>query len=139
MKKFLLEDIMCEHPIKVTDDIRAGTVAHLLLRYRINGILVVKKEDENQLVGVFTTTDLLRLLERALSSGKQKLKELEKISDLPVGQVATKNVVALSKNTKIVKAVAIMHKKHVHTLPVYDNGKLIGVVGRHDILNAAFA
>ena len=139
MKKFLLEDIMCEHPIKVREDIRVGMVAHLLLRYRINGILVVKKEDENQLVGIFTTTDLLKLLERALSSGKQKLKELMQVSNLPVGQVASKNVVTLSKNAKIVKAIAIMHKKHVHTLPVYDNGKLVGVVGRHDILNAAFA
>ncbi len=139
MKKFLLEDIMFEHPIKVTEDIHVGMVAHLLLRYRINGILVVKKQDENQLTGIFTTTDLLRLLARALSSGKQKLKELKKISDLPVGQVASKNVVTLSKGTKIVKAIAVMHKKNVHTLPVYDNGKLIGVVGRHDILNAAFS
>ena len=139
MKKFLLEDIMCEHPIKVTDDIRVGMVAHLLLRYRINGILVVKKDDENQLVGILTTTDLLKLLARALSGGKQKLKELETISDLPVGQVATKHVVTLSQKTKIVKAIAIMHKKNVHTLPVYEDGKLVGVVGRHDILNAAFS
>ena len=139
MKKFLLEDIMFERPIKVTEDIRVGMVAHLLLRYRINGILVVKREDENQLTGIFTTTDLLKLLARALSSGKEKLKKLQKISDLPVGQVASKGVVTLPKNTKIVKAIAIMHKKNVHTLPVYDNGKLIGVVGRHDILNAAFS
>ena len=139
MKKFLLEDIMCEHPIKVREDIRVGMVAHLLLRYRINGILVVKKDDENQLVGILTTTDLLKLLARALSNGKQKLKELEMISNFPVGQVATKNVVTLSQKTKIIKAIAIMHKKNVHTLPVYEDGKLVGVVGRHDILNAAFS
>lgn len=36
---------MGEHPIKVVEDMRVGMVAHLLLRYRINGILVVKKED----------------------------------------------------------------------------------------------
>lgn len=139
MQKVLLEDIMCEHPIKVTDDIRVGTVAHLLLRYRINGILVVKKEDENKLVGILTTTDLLRLLDRALSKGKQKLKELKKVSDSPVGRVASKNVITLAKNTKIMKAIAVMHRKNVHTLPVYDDGKLVGVVGRHDILNIAMA
>ena len=139
MKKFLLEDIMCEQPIKVSEDVRVGMVAHLLLRYRINGIFVVKKNDENQLVGVFTTTDLLKLLERALSNRKQKLKELKRVSDFSVGQVASKKVITLSKKTTIIKAVAIMHKKHVHTLPVYEDGKMVGVVGRHDILNAAFA
>lgn len=139
MKKILLEDIMCEHPINVTDDVRVGMVAHLLLRYRINGILVVKKEDKNQLAGIFTTTDLLKLLARALSNGKQKLQELKKVSDLPVGDVASKKIITLSKDTKITKAIAVMHKKNVHTLPVYDNGKLVGVVGRHDILNAAFS
>ena len=37
-----IEDIMCEQPIKVKENISVGNVAHLLLRYRINGILVVK-------------------------------------------------------------------------------------------------
>ena len=139
MEKVLLEEIMCEHPIKVTDDVRVGTVAHLLLRYRINGILVVKKGDENKLVGVLTTTDLLRLLDHTLSNGKQRLKELKKISDIPVGQMAGKKMITLAKKDKIVKAIAIMHKKNVHTLPIYHNGKLVGVVGRHDILNIALA
>ena len=139
MQKVLLEDIMCDHPIKVTDDVRLGAVAHLLLRHRINGILVVKKEDQNKLVGILTTTDLLRILDHVFSNGKQKIKELKRISDLPVSQFASKNVICLTKSTKIVKAIAIMHKKKVHTLPVYDNGKLVGVVGRHDILNIALS
>ena len=137
MKKALLEEIMCEHPVKVTDDVQIGAVAHLLLRYRINGILVVKKGEENKLVGILTTTDLLRLLDHALSNGKQRLKELKKISELPVGRIAAKKIITLAKHDKIVKAIAIMHKKNVHTLPIYDNGKLVGVVGRHDILNIA--
>lgn len=139
MDKVLLEDIMCDHPIKVTDDVRLGAVAHLLLRYRINGILVVKKSDEDQLVGVLTTTDLLNILDNVFSKGKQKLKELKRISELPVKQFVSKNVVTLTKDTKIVKVIAIMSKKQVYTLPVYDKGKLVGVVGRHDILNIALS
>ena len=137
MEKVLLEDIMCDHPIKVTDDVCLGAVAHLLLRYRINGILVVKKEDQNQLVGILTTTDLLKILSETLSKKKQRLLELKRISNLPVSRFASKNVITLSKDTKVIKAIAIMHKKNVHTLPVYKKGKLVGVVGRHDILNIA--
>ncbi len=139
MEKVLLEEIMCDHPIKVTDDTRLGTVSHLLLRYRINGILVVKKGDENKLVGVLTTTDLLKILDGVFSNGKQKVKELKRISNLPVRLFISKNVITLNKNTKVAKAIAIMHKKQVHTLPVYDGDKLVRVVGRHDILNIALA
>ncbi|MFA5088704.1 MAG: CBS domain-containing protein [Candidatus Omnitrophota bacterium] len=35
------------------------------------------------------------------------------------------------------KVIAIMHKENVHTIPVYDKTKLVGVIGRHDVLNAA--
>ncbi len=69
MTKGPLSHIMCDHPIKISEDVNAGTVAHLLLRYRINGILVVNKDDSECLVGVFTTTDCLKLLEQAFSSG----------------------------------------------------------------------
>jgi len=31
-----------------------------------------------------------------------------------------------------------MHKKNVHTIPVFDKDRLVGVVGRHDILNITF-
>jgi len=33
-----LEDIMSEHPVTVKEDINVGQVAHLLFRYRINGV-----------------------------------------------------------------------------------------------------
>lgn len=138
MLKVLLADIMCEHPIKVKEDVSVGAVAHLLLRYRINGILVVRKSNENQLVGIFTTTDLLRFIDNTFFKGVHKIEELKKISKMPVGDVASKNVISLQKNTKVAKAITIMHKKNVHTIPVYDEDKLVGVIGRHDIVNVAF-
>ena len=49
---------MCEHPIQVKENVSVGKVSHLLLRYRINGILIVEKNNENRLIGIFTTTDL---------------------------------------------------------------------------------
>ena len=63
MIKLLLEDIMWDNPIKVKETVSVGSVSHLLLRYRINGILVVKAADENQLVGIFTAIDSLKLID----------------------------------------------------------------------------
>lgn len=137
MLKLLVEDIMTTHPIKVKDHVPVRSVAHLLLRYRINGILVVRKDNEHAVVGVFTTTDLLRLINQALGKRRQKLRELQKLANLPVGKVASRRVFVLQKNDRVIKAIAVMHKKNIHTIPVYDRGVLVGVVGKHDVLNIA--
>lgn len=134
-----LENIMSEQPIKVRENVPLGSVAHLLLRYRINGILVVKNDDEHNLVGVFTTTDLLSLIDKALSKKHQRMAELKKVSLLPVGEVATRKVITLKSTDTVAKAVAVMHKKKVHTIPVFDKDRLVGVIGKHDILNMALA
>ena len=138
MLKISLEDIMCEHPITVKEDVKVGEVAHLLLRYRINGILIVKKDDKNKLVGIFTTTDLLRLIDKAFSKGVRRADAFKKTSKQLVGNLASKRIVSFQKDVKLVKAIATIHKKNVHTIPVFDKDKLIGVVGKHDLLNAAF-
>ena len=138
MLKLSLADIMCEHPVTVKEDVRVGDVAHLLFRYRINGILVVGKANKSKLIGIFTTTDLFRLIDEAFSKGVHRENALKEISKQPIGDLASKCVVSLQKDTKVIKAIAIMHKKNVHTIPVFDKDKLVGVVGRHDILNVTF-
>lgn len=138
MRKMILKDIMCDHPIKINEKVHVGTVAHLLLRYRINGILVVKKKNNNQLVGIFTITDLFKFINDAFSKGIHKIKELRKVADLPVGKVATKQIISLQKDATVAKAIVIMRSKNIHTIPIYDKDKLVGVVGSHDILNIAF-
>ncbi len=138
MLKLSLADIMCEHPITVKEDVSVSDVTHLLFRYRINGILVVNKNDKNKLIGIFTTTDLFKLIDGVISKGVHRESALKEISKQSVGDLASKRIVLLQKDTKITKAIAIMHKKNVHTIPVFDKDKLVGVVGRHDILNITF-
>ena len=133
------EDIMCTNPITVKESISVGNVTHLLLRYRINGILVVSDKDSHKLIGIYTTTDSLKLLDKALDSGTQKLEELKKISQLRVGDICSREVKTLQKNDKVTKAIALMHRENVHTIPVFDKDDLVGVLGRHDLLNIALS
>lgn len=133
-----LEDIMCTHPITVKEDVTVGDVTHLLFRYRINGILVVEKDDKSKLIGIFTTADLLKLIDEAFSKGGHRVDTLKETSEQPVGNFASKCIVSLQKDTKITKVITTMHNKNVHTIPIFDKDKLVGVVGRHDILNIAF-
>ncbi len=114
-----VENVMCDHPIKVRDNILLGSVAHLLLRHQINGVLVVKSNDENKLVGIITTTDLLRLINNALNTRTQRLNALKKIGLAKVGEVASKKIISLQKNDSIMKAIILMHRKNIHTIPIY--------------------
>ena len=137
MLKVKVEDLMSENIVKIKESASIKDAAHILLRFQING-LVVTAEDNDDAVGVITTTDLLRLLDRALSRSIQKMAALEQIANLRVGAVASRNIIKIQKNTKIERVVNLMHKKNVHTIPVYDGKKLVGIVGKHDIINAAF-
>lgn len=139
MLKVKIEDIMSEDLITIDEDATVGQVAHILLRFRINGILVVKKESKNKLLGIITTTDLLRLIDKALLKKRQRAAALAQISRLPVKLIASKKIIKVQKSIKLQKVIGIMHKRNMHTIPIYSGTKLVGVVGRHDILNAAFA
>jgi len=139
MMKISLKDVMCDHPIKVKESVSVGNVAHLLFRYQINGILVVSDNDDQKLIGIFTTTDLLRLMADAISKGVHRIEELQKAAQRSVGELTSKDVVSLQQEDKVVKAIALMDRRNVHTIPVYDGEKLVGVVGRHDLINVALA
>lgn len=133
-----LEDIMSLGVVTVKEDATVAQAAHLLFRHRINGILVVERDNKDKIVGVVTTTDLLRLLDKALSCLRHRMIALDEIAQMSVKKICTKKIVTVQKDAKIAKVVGLMHKKKVYTLPVCDGDKVIGVIGRHDILNVAY-
>jgi CBS domain-containing protein len=134
-----VSDIMNDHPIRVKGDVSVRNVAHLLMRYRINGILVVQPDNEEVLSGIFTTTDLLNLMSMVLSTGSQKMQALNGLADKPVKDFVNPQFERLQQTDNAAKAIALMHKRNALTIPVYDGDKLVGVLGRHDVINIAFA
>ncbi len=140
MLNLLISDIMNDHPMCVRADVSIRNAAHLLLRYRINGVLVMDPADGTKLVGVFTIRDLLDLMGAALRGGKQRMKALHALGSHPVSDFLKKGkLMTLKPDDNAAKAIGLMHNKRAMTIPVIADGKLVGVVGRHDILNIAFA
>ncbi|MGA2518840.1 MAG: CBS and ACT domain-containing protein [Thermodesulfobacteriota bacterium] len=54
-----------------------------------------------------------------------------------VKEMMTKNPVTVSPDTLVLDARRIMKEKNIHRLPVLEKGKLIGIVTKHDLLDAA--
>ena len=81
--------------------------------------------DNFQVIGVITTGDLNRLIERE-----------EKFFHLQAGEVMTKNPKLAKSGTLASNSLKEMEKFHIIAMPVIDgNKKLIGVVHLHDILD----
>jgi acetoin utilization protein AcuB len=54
-----------------------------------------------------------------------------------VKEMMTKNPVTVGPDTLVLDARRIMKEKNIHRLPVLEKGKLIGIVTKHDLLDAA--
>jgi CBS-domain-containing membrane protein len=107
---------------------------------------VVNEKDE--LVGLLCQSDLvaqqkqlpvptlITLLDSyiRLTSAKQLEKQARKIAALTVGEAMTPNPVTVRSDTTIETIAALMVDNCMHTLPVVDDGKLVGVIGKEDVL-----
>ena len=141
-----VKDIMTREVKTVSPETEITQAAKLLLSERINGVPVINQAGE--LVGILCQSDLIAqqkgipipslftLLDGyiPLTRFNRLDKEVEKIAATTVDNAMTPDPVTVSSNTDIEKVAALMVEKNYHTLPVVDNGKLVGVVGKEDVL-----
>ena len=139
-------DIMTKEVITVFPDMEITKAAKILLERRINGLPVV--DAFGRLVGILCQSDLVvqqkrfpipsvfTLLESfiPLTSMKRIDKEVEKIAALTVKQAMTTDPVTVGPNTDIEEVARLMVDKKYHTLPVVDGDKVVGIVGKEDVL-----
>lgn len=139
-------DIMTTDVITVNPDMEVTEAAKILLENSINGVPVIN--DEGVLVGILCQSDLIAqqknfpipsfftFLDGLISttSSKHIEKEVEKIMAIKVAQAMTRDPVTVLPETDIETVAALMIDKNFHTLPVIDNGQLVGIVGKEDVL-----
>jgi CBS-domain-containing membrane protein len=140
------KDIMTRDVITISPETEIAQAAKLLLENRINGVPVVNEAGE--LVGILCQSDLIiqqknipipslfTLLDGfiPLTSSKKIDKEVEKIAAAKAEDAMTANPVTVNPDTGIEEVAALMVEKSYHTLPVVDAGKLVGIVGKEDVL-----
>jgi CBS domain-containing protein len=59
---------------------------------------------------------------------------MEKIAALTVKEAMTLEPVTVSPETDIEDVAKLMVDKKYHTLPVVEDGKVVGIVGKEDVL-----
>jgi len=146
-----VKDIMTKEVKSVSPETEITQAAKLLLSERINGVPVVNRAGE--LVGILCQSDLIAQQKNIpipslftlldgyipLSFLNRLDKEVEKIAATKVDNAMTPNPITVNSDTGIEKVAALMVEKNYHTLPVVDGGKLVGIVGKEDVLRTLLA
>jgi CBS domain-containing protein len=142
----LVKEVMTDDPITVSDSTEIFKAARILLDNRINGVPVV--DDAGKLVGILCQSDVIAQQKKlpvpslfsfldgyiSLSSAKTMEKEFRKIAATAVSDAMTPNPVTVTPESDIETVAALMVDQNFHTIPVVENGLLVGVVGKEDIL-----
>jgi CBS domain-containing protein len=139
------KDIMTTDCISLTPDTDITAAAKILIENKINGAPVV---DEGKVVGVLCQSDLVAQQKKVtlpsfftlldgvfpLSSYEDLEKEMTKISALKVGDAMTPTPTFITPEASIEDVATMMANEKLYTLPVVEDGKLVGVVGKEDVL-----
>ncbi len=140
------KDIMTRDVITIPPDMEIIQATALLLEKRINGVPVV--DSEGILLGILCQSDLVAQQKKfpipsfftfldgfiPLTSMKQLERQLQKVSALTVDQAMTPDPVTVTPDTSLNNVAALMVDRNYHTLPVVEDGKLVGIIGKEDIL-----
>lgn len=137
---------MTEKVVTVTPQTTVGQLAKLLMENNINGAPVV--DADNNLIGVVTENDLIYQQKKVhiptvinildsviyLESPERMKEEMKKITGLTVEEIYTKKVKTVDRETSLEEIATIMAEKKIHTIPVVEGNRLVGVIGRGDII-----
>jgi CBS-domain-containing membrane protein len=143
-----VKDIMTREVITVSPETEIVQATKLLLENRINGVPVM--DETGKLVGILCQSDLIAQQKKLpipsfftllnglipLISKKQLEKQVQKIAAITVAQAMTPNPVTVQPDINIEEVAALMVDRNFHTIPVVDEGELVGIVGKEDMLRA---
>jgi len=139
---------MTRDVITVTATASVKELAKILTENGISGVPVV--DEGGFVIGVVTESDLIdqnkkihiptvvSILDSVfyLESPNRMEKEMLKIAGSTVADIYCSEIITVNQDTPVDELATIMSEKSIHTLPVLDNGKLVGVIGKKDIIRS---
>jgi CBS-domain-containing membrane protein len=140
--KTVIRDVMSTRVIWVRRNTSFREMVRALSEYRISAFPVL--DEEYKVIGVVSEADLLA--KEALDSeprgmpgmiaGILQRKEYEKARGTTAGDLMTSPAVTVNPDDKLERAARLMYTRKVKRLPVVNaNGRLVGIVGRSDLLS----
>ena len=64
------------------------------------------------------------------------IQKVQKMLGTTVADVMTPKVITASPETPVPQVALLMEKHKIHTIPVVDQGKIVGIIGKMDLVRA---
>jgi len=152
-----VRDIMCCDVLFVRPNNSVFDVAKVFSKNNISGAPVIER---GRVVGVISISDIVKFMGIRLADGAAVIhepqslslillnlvkmgkdfmdfrKDLERISKTEIKHMMSKDVAAIDPNAELFEAANMMESKDVNRLPVIEDGKLVGIVARADLIRA---
>jgi CBS domain-containing protein len=141
-------EIMQTDVITVGPDTTVRELASILAHKKISGVPVV--DDEYEVVGMVSEADIIvqdaelhfpyyvPLLDSViyLQSFNKFEDRLRKMFGSKVKEIMSTEVMTIAPDASVRDAATLMADREINRLPVVAEGKLVGIVTRHDIVRA---
>ena len=148
-----IAEIMDPNPVTVTPDTSVEDVVAALRKHELPGLPVV--DADGQLVGIVTEADMVLQDDQGdlhiphyvnLFGGTVFLESLDRYEDRlrkafasSAEDMMTREPDTVGPDTSVREAARLIHETGHNRLPVVDDGRLVGVVTRLDVLGALAA
>jgi CBS domain-containing protein len=143
-----VREIMTADVITVRPDTTVGELADILAKNKISGVPVV--DDQGRVLGMVSEADIIlqdadlhfpyyiQFLESViyLQSVHKFEERFRKAFGSKVTEVMSDEVVAVSPDSTVREVATLMADRTVNRLPVTEDGRLVGIVTRGDIVRA---
>jgi CBS domain-containing protein len=110
--------------VSIYEDQTVYDAIKFLVENNIGAVLV--RNGKEEVVGLISERDILR-------EGEQRC---EKLKEIPVKSVMTRNLIVCEPGHTIEYAEHVMVKNRIRHLPVISNHKLVGILSMRDIVRA---
>lgn len=139
-----VKDVMTREVLTVTRETPLKDVARILVDAGVAGVPVV---EDGVVVGVVSEADLLvkeqgpgairrRRLARLIGESEATRRQLAKVAARTAGEAMTAPAIVIGPTRSLAEAAAVMNEHQVNRLPVVEDGRLVGIVARADLVRA---
>jgi CBS domain-containing protein len=129
--KYEVRDAMIADPITISPQTPLKEVEELFENHDFNGVPVV--DEQRHLLGILTKFDLLK----AFSLGAQAMvPNYDAIMEQSAEAIMTRDPVSVEPLLPLSRLLQKLVEMRTKSLPVVENGVLVGIIAREDVLKA---
>lgn len=129
--QYQVRDAMTANPIAIGPETKLREVEELFENHDFNGVPVV--DGERRLLGILTKFDLLKAF--TLDS-HLLVPHYDEIMEKSAEAVMTRNPVSVTPQLPLSRLLQKLVEMRTKSLPVAEDGRLVGIVAREDVLKA---